>query len=386
MTNKVTTKRALLSSVFSLFLCFTMLLGTTFAWFTDEVTSTGNKIQAGNLEIDFLVMDDAGTYVSVKESKAPIFNYELWEPGYTDVANVKVENNGTLALQYSMQIVTEGLVDAMVNDEDMLSDVIDVYYAAKEVVLADRDAFDAAVAGNELKHVGTLTDVIFGGSMVRDTLLAKEADYATVVLKMQEAAGNQYQSLSVGTSFDIRITATQLAYEKDSFDNEYDDIELPSATMMVIEPELLATYQLDAGCVFMAVEETWTDDKYYSYYFADFVATVTTTDDVTLWGMYGEYGEQEFEATLEAGVETRIIPLADAALSFDMGSISYRQLVEEVQTFACGVKGLEVGNTITITLRLYETSLTSENANGSYSYQETGAYHDIAIYTYTKGN
>ena len=386
MTNKVTTKRALLSSVFSLFLCFTMLLGTTFAWFTDEVTSTGNKIQAGNLEIDFLVMDDAGTYVSVKESKAPIFNYELWEPGYTDVANVKVENNGTLALQYSMQIVTEGLVDAMVNDEDMLSDVIDVYYAAKEVVLADRDAFDAAVAGNELKHVGTLTDVIFGGSMVRDTLLAKEADYATVVLKMQEAAGNQYQSLSVGTSFDIRITATQLAYENDSFDNEYDDIELPSATMMVIEPELLATYQLDAGCVFMAVEETWTDDKYYSYYFADFVATVTTTDDVTLWGMYGEYGEQEFEATLEAGVETRIIPLADAALSFDMGSISYRQLVEEVQTFACGVKGLEVGNTITITLRLYETSLTSENANGSYSYQETGAYHDIAIYTYTKGN
>ena len=386
MTNKVTTKRALLSSVFSLFLCFTMLLGTTFAWFTDEVTSTGNKIQAGNLEIDFLVMDDAGTYVSVKESKAPIFNYELWEPGYTDVANVKVENNGTLALQYSMQIVTEGLVDAMINDEDMLSDVIDVYYAAKEVVLADRDAFDAAVAGNELKHVGTLTDVIFGGSMVRDTLRAEEADYATVVLKMQEGAGNQYQSLSVGTSFDIRITATQLAYEKDSFDNEYDDIELPSATMMVIEPELLATYQLDAGCVFMAVEETWTDDKYYSYYFADFVATVTTTDDVTLWGMYGEYGEQEFAATLEAGVETRIIPLADAALSFDMGSISYRQLVEDVQTFACGVKGLEVGNTITITLRLYETSLTSENANGSYSYQETGAYHDIAIYTYTMGN
>ena len=386
MTNKVTTKRALLSSVFSLFLCFTMLLGTTFAWFTDEVTSTGNKIQAGNLEIDFLVMDDAGTYVSVKESKAPIFNYELWEPGYTDVANVKVENNGTLALQYSMQIVTEGLVDAMINDKDMLSDVIDVYYAAKEVVLADRDAFDAAVAGNELKHVGTLTDVIFGGSMVRDTLLAEEADYATVVLKMQEGAGNQYQSLSVGTSFDIRITATQLAYEKDSFDNEYDDIELPSATMMVIEPELLETYQLDAGCVFMAVEETWTDDKYYSYYFADFVATVTTTDDVTLWGMYGEYGEQEFAATLEAGVETRIIPLADAALSFDMGSISYRQLVEDVQTFACGVKGLEVGNTITITLRLYETSLTSENANGSYSYQETGAYHDIAIYTYTMGN
>lgn len=387
MTSLKATKRALLSSILALILCFAMLVGTTFAWFTDEVSSKGNKIQAGTLEIDMLVRDANGIYNSVKDSGTPIFNYDKWEPGYVDVANVKVENKGNLALQYGMQIVTDGLVGSIIDEKVMLSDVIDVYYAAEEVILADRAAFDTAVADKELKLVGTLTDVLFGGSMIKDTLLEGESDYATIVLKMKESAGNEYQGLSVGTSFDIKIFATQLAYESDAFDNQYDVIELPSATMMVIEPEVLEIYSLDAGCVFMAVEDKWDADSKYSYYFADFVATVEKTDDVTLWGMYGEYGEQEFAATLEANKETRIIPLADDALTqFDMGNISYKQLVEQVGTFACGVKGLDEGNTITITLRLYETSLTKENANGSFSYEETGAYHDIAVYTYTQGN
>ena len=49
--NKKSTKRALLTSIVSLVLCCTMLIGTTFAWFTDTVTSAGNKIQAGNLDV-----------------------------------------------------------------------------------------------------------------------------------------------------------------------------------------------------------------------------------------------------------------------------------------------------------------------------------------------
>lgn len=383
MTSMKNTKRALVSSIIALVLCFTMLLGTTYAWFTDEVSSSNNKIEAGTLKIDLLVRDDDGNYNSVKESQNPIFNYDLWEPGYTAVANVKVSNAGTLALQYGMQIVTNGLVEDLRDGNIMLSDVIDVYYAAKEVILDTRDAFDGAVEDKELNYIGTLTDVIFGGTMVKDTLKAEESDYATIVLKMKETAGNEYQDLSVGSTFDIKIFATQLAYESDSFNNQYDVIELPAATMMVIEPELLEMYSLDAGCVFIAAEDTWTEDTKYAYYFADFVAVVKNSDDVTLWGMYGEYGEQEFAASLEGGVDTRIIPLADAALSYDMGNISYQQLLEDVKTFACGVKGLDAGNTITITLRLYETSLTKENANGSYSYEETGVYYDVATYTYT---
>lgn len=51
------TKRALATSALSLAVSLALLAGTTFAWFTDSVTNTGNVIQAGNLSIDALAYD-----------------------------------------------------------------------------------------------------------------------------------------------------------------------------------------------------------------------------------------------------------------------------------------------------------------------------------------
>ena len=98
MTKMKTTKSALVLSIVSLFLCFTMLIGTTFAWFTDSVTSAGNKIMSGTLQVDLELLDkDSGTWNSIKEDKTALFNYDKWEPGYTEVKMLKVENEGTLA-------------------------------------------------------------------------------------------------------------------------------------------------------------------------------------------------------------------------------------------------------------------------------------------------
>ena len=400
MTNSKNTKRALVLSLLSLLLCCSMLVGTTFAWFTDEVTSAGNKIQAGTLKIDLQVKGADGTYKSVKENNDPIFNYGLWEPGYTEVANVKVVNIGSLALQYALQVVTEGLVEDLVNENIMLSDVIDVYYASKEVTLENRAAFTAAVADGTLKHQGTLTDIIFGGTVIRDVLLAGESDFATVVLHMQETAGNEYQSLSVGTKFDMKLFATQYIHEEDSFDNKYDKIDLPSATLMVMEPELLKAYQLDAGCVYLAAEEwnsAWEYDTVndkpaegtpsYAFCFADFVVSFDQShaaEEVTLWGYYPSWGaEESFKMdAITAGEQYRVIATAEEKLNIAMGNISYEQLLTDVQSFACGVGegSLKPGETITVTLRIYETAL-----NGTQHFQETGVFHDVAVYTYTQG-
>lgn len=398
MTKSNATKRALITSIVSLFICFTMLLGTTYAWFTDEVVSTGNKIQSGKLAIDMLVKDAQGEYQSVKESKAPIFNYDLWEPGYTEAVNVKVANLGTLALQYSMQIVTEGLVEAVLNNDIMLSDAIDVYYAAEEITVDSRDAFEAAVANRSLKYMGVLTDVLFGGSMVNDTLLEGEEDYATIVLKMKETAGNEYQDLSVGTKFDLKIFATQLAAETDAFDNQYDNISLPSATVMAFDKDYLEVRELDAGCAYISNEasdsSTWDYDEVnnvpaegtpaYAYYFADYVVSFSQShaaDEVGLWGYYESWGvEESFTmGAIEAGKEYRVIEIAGDKLGIDMGSISYRQLVEDVKTFACGVTegSLNGGETITVSLRLYETKLDGNH------FVETGTYFDVAVYYFT---
>ena len=213
MTQTKTSKRALLTSALSLLLCCTMLIGTTWAWFTDSVTSAGNKIQSGTLQVDLLVKGgntDYTKYTSVKTDHKPIFNYDLWEPGYTLVTNAKVVNNGTLALKYTLKFVSEDDIASQ-----KLAEVIDVYYSPSEVTVASRD--DIA----SLNYLGTLKDVFTQGEAVvmNDNLEPKGKenceDFATIVLKMKEEAGNEYQNQTI-SAFDIQLLATQWTYENDT--------------------------------------------------------------------------------------------------------------------------------------------------------------------------
>ena len=101
MTNK-STKRALVTSAMALFLCFTMLLGTTFAWFTDSVTSANNIIKSGNLDIELDYWN--GTEWKDVKGASDILTNTLWEPGVTEIAYLRVANAGSLALKYQLGI------------------------------------------------------------------------------------------------------------------------------------------------------------------------------------------------------------------------------------------------------------------------------------------
>ena len=61
MTGKKSTKYALLSSVMAMVLSVAMLMGTTFAWFTDTASTAVNKIQAGTLDVGLEMSNDGGT-------------------------------------------------------------------------------------------------------------------------------------------------------------------------------------------------------------------------------------------------------------------------------------------------------------------------------------
>ena len=214
MTKNRSTKRALLASALSLVLCFTMLLGTTYAWFTDSVTSAGNIIKSGTLDVAMHWADGTKTVPAndsadwADASAGPIFNYTLWEPGYTQVRHIKIENIGTLGLKYQLAIEANGAVSD-------LSDVIDVYYTDPADQVADR-----TVLTNKL---GTLTEVLAAfDSTAAGELKPGESHVVTLALKMQETAGNEYQDKAIGADFSVILYATQLAYEEDSFDENYD--------------------------------------------------------------------------------------------------------------------------------------------------------------------
>jgi len=232
MTKQKTTKRALLSSALALVLCLSMLIGTTFAWFTDSVTSSGNIIKSGNLDAELNYKNKLADNWN-DASKGAIFNYDKWEPGYVDLKYVQVKNAGNLAFKYLLSIIPEVIPEA---GETNLADVIDVYVWAKPTEEIER----ADIAS--MTKVGTLTSLMTdpdgaargillpaGANKDVDNLTADEKAITEVgeitmaiALKMQESAGNEYQNLLVGGGFKVELLATQYMYEKDSFDDTYD--------------------------------------------------------------------------------------------------------------------------------------------------------------------
>ena len=233
MTKKYSTKKALVASLLSLALCFSMLIGTTFAWFTDSVTSANNIIKSGNLDIEMYWVDgteDPTNASWTDASTGAIFNCDKWEPGYVEVRHIKIANEGSLALKYKVNIVANGEVSD-------LADVIDVYYVDPAIQVADR-----ATLANAPK-LGTLTEVLEGlGESGNGTLEAGTADTITIALKMQESAGNEYMNKSIGSDFSIQLVATQLVSENDSFGNDYDvDATYPEIGSATIEENSGAT-------------------------------------------------------------------------------------------------------------------------------------------------
>ena len=218
------TKKSLWASGLSLLVCCAVLVGTTFAWFTDSVTNQGNKIQAGRLNVSLAEWDTkAGGYVEVGE--APIFNYNLWEPGYTDIAAVKIGNEGTLALKYRLDIIADGATD--------LAKVIDVYYYRGGTVTQQSDLptnFDALKGNENYVNLGTLDKLLAdedNNGVANGHLNAGESDFAIIALHMQETANDDYQGASIGTTFDIVLNATQYTSEQDGFDNNQYDASTP---------------------------------------------------------------------------------------------------------------------------------------------------------------
>ena len=192
--NKKATKRALLTSVMALVMCVVMLVGTTFAWFTDTASTAVNKIQAGNLKVDLQMQKPDGSWVSAKgetlefkkATDAPADEKVLWEPGCTyELPKLRVINMGNLALKYKVAI-TGIKGDAKLNE-------------AIEWTIGDIGSTDE------------YTKLAVDGS--------KEF---TISGKMKTEAGNEYQGLSID-GIGITVYATQDTVEYDSFNNTYDE-------------------------------------------------------------------------------------------------------------------------------------------------------------------
>ena len=191
MNESTKTKKALRGSLFALFLCIVLLIGTTFAWFTDTASTGVNKIQSGKLDVE-LQYDNNGTWenaegktLDFQKAKDAENEAILWEPGCTyELPQIKVVNKGNLALKYTVKVTG-------IEGDQKLNEVIDWTMNGVDI--------------NTEQH-----------------LTAGEKSAAmTLRGHMQESAGNEYQGLSID-GISITVVATQDTVENDSFGNTYD--------------------------------------------------------------------------------------------------------------------------------------------------------------------
>ena len=230
MTNRKSTKRALLGSVVAMVLCLAMLVGATFAWFTDTASTGVNKIQAGNLDVALEYSTDFKTWNKVTDTTKLFEDSTVWEPGRTEVVYLRVKNAGTLALKYTvgMYNINEGRGKNVAGEFYYLSNYVKLGAVETTAAYADREAAINAVnaEAKTLKSIGS-SAIIGEDQMV---MLAPEADAKTyaLVLYMPTEVGNEANPKNNDPywaskfSFGISVNATQAEYENDSYDNTYD--------------------------------------------------------------------------------------------------------------------------------------------------------------------
>ena len=212
-----TTLRALLSSGLALVICVSMLIGTTFAWFTDSATSANNKIQAGTLDIELYEWTDENTSSSLNETSDPVFGDDiLWEPGMTQTVYFSIKNAGTLDLKY--RVTLDVKIDNP-NTNYPLTDVMS-YVISHDAKYGDLQAWpgngERVVEGYNATEA---TAVPLYASI--NSNKGPSEHFFALSIHMDEEAGNGYMGESI--TFDIKLDAAQLTSEVDGFGNsDYD--------------------------------------------------------------------------------------------------------------------------------------------------------------------
>lgn len=378
-------RRSLLASVVSLATCATMFVGTTFAWFTDSVSSQNNLIVSGNLDVELEYLDANDKWQPVTKDTNVFMNNTLWEPGHTEVVYLKVSNVGSLALNYNLgvNIVEEVKSINVQGGELKLSNYI-FMGAIEDVEKAYDDRMDARDALDENK-----VDTIYAGYVQEGVLFPKNnmptditdaayEEYVALVVYMPEEIGNEANyrkgeavpKITLG----INLLATQKTYEKDSFGPDYDKDANTTAPPVPVSKQTID--EVTVFDVFSAgnPQTTLTDlevdiyefiandykdaypvDQYKDWTCDFFVSTDSPVETgLILLGNYGTFGwlgfwvpanDQAYEPVGLLGVVT----------SGGESNWTYEAIHNDVKIFRCGLIDYEENNAgvkVTVDLRM----------------------------------
>lgn len=394
-----------LTSLLSLVLCVSMFLGTSYAWFTSEVSNSGNEIYIGTLKAD--LQDASGN--SLVDSDEKLFDGSIcWEPGYTALETVKIVNKGDLAFRYALTF-SDGKLDGS-TDAAALRTVAEnflVYVHPGEYAQGEAAPKSFAEIENSEhwtpvrlgKDSATLADIlekslpVLSGNMEN---VAEEDTYIIALHMNEDATGEELMGQRIGLN--VKLTAYQRTHEQDAFGADYDlqahvtelgalDIEHAAGKTEPSQPMHLHTaYQFQPVETYEEIQ-----NAPYRKYVADFVVWADKDvpgNSMALAGYYEAFcslmnGDRWIALstpdTIPANTPIRLVDSMGADFA-----VTYELLCEYGNDgigFLCGaadLTGENAGTTITVELRLHEVKNDGNGHN-----VETGAYTVVGRYEYT---
>lgn len=416
------------TSLLCLVLCVTMFFGTTYAWFTSEVTNQGNEIYIGTLDVE--LQDVEGNSL---EGDHPIFDGSIrWEPGYTALETIKVVNKGDLAFLYELTFVNNG------TDSEILAEVAKnfvvyihkgAYAAGEEVPKSFAEIETSAETDGAWQQImlgqnpATLADILEKKiSVISDSMSDVRSDTADptastpgpndskatehtyiIALHMKEDADGK-NIMGQKIQLNVRLEAYQRAYEEDGFGTTYDLENLKAQVTELGQQEIsyrlwtnysqgnAQTMLLDAAYQFRPVESAEeAENASYEKYIADFVVWAdkpVPADAIALAGYYDAWCSMINDdwivltspEEIPANTEIRLVGSMGAGLD-----VTYEMLCEYGNDgigFLCGLKdqGIQEETTVYVELRFYETKL---NEQGHYVIADEENYIVAGTRSYT---
>ena len=226
MNESTKTKKALRGSLLALFLCIVLLIGTTFAWFTDTASTGVNKIQAGNLDVELEYSHDMVDWQAANENTQMFDDNVLWEPGHTEVVYLRVKNAGNLALKYNIATNSYDMERGKnaAGDFFYIDKYLKIGTAQTNTAFANREAAIAAIADTE-KTIAKETPISKDWTVLK---AGEKSAPTAVVLYMPTTVGNEANNVQSWRKPSLKglglvVNATQATVESDSFNNTYDE-------------------------------------------------------------------------------------------------------------------------------------------------------------------
>ena len=216
------TKKSFIGALFALVICFTMLVGSTLAWFTDSASVGIQTITTGELDVAIQDKDGnslEGQILTWQKKNANVGDPVWWEPGATYETNeFYIVNDGNLGLKFKIALgELTGDVDlADVLTFDVIADASQFSFNINSIAYTASGEFDLLEGAN--------IDTIFYGIHYFDEYTVAPSTKIgplKVVAHMAESAGNEYMNKTL-SGIGLNILAAQATGDEDSYNGTYD--------------------------------------------------------------------------------------------------------------------------------------------------------------------